>query len=228
MRQDTELPESALPGRPSLSIGTYILCCFRKGWYRTVLIHLGGGTFKNDQEFFRNLRDEYRRVRGWWHWCSLSVVVQIRFVRFTQYYLDFVDCHESGVLPPPDNPDYDYHPKPPRNPPTLPATELMHYFDSPECAGTATYCLDLLPKRVAGRLERGARAEGWGLQPGEGLSLWRLLLLLLAVWISTMVFAVWWLVGRGDLQGAFVPAGYVVAVVAVGVVLPEMRVVWVK
>lgn len=104
----------------------------------------------------------------------------------------------------------------------------MHYFDSPECAGTATYCLDLLPKRVVGRLERGARAEGWGLQPGEGMSLWRLLVLLLAVWISSMVFAVWWLVGRGDLQGAFVPAGYVVALVAVGVVLPEMRVVWVK
>lgn len=228
-QRGTAASATTLVGGPGLNLGSYILCCIRKGLYKTVLVQMGGGTFTNDQEFFRNLRAEYRRARGWRQWVSLSAVVQIKFVRFTQYYLNFVDCHESGVLPPATNPDYDYRPKPPHDPPTFPTTEFMHYFDSPACAGTATYCLDLMPKRVSGRLERGARAEGWGLQPTEGLSFWKLVALLLLVWLATLLFAVWWMmVHPGDFQNAFVPATYAASVVAVGVVLPELKVVYVK
>jgi hypothetical protein len=63
------------------NLGTFILCCVRKRQHRTVLIQMDMKTFSNDREFFRKLKAEYRRARGWKRWLSLSFVARIKFVR---------------------------------------------------------------------------------------------------------------------------------------------------
>lgn len=152
----------------------------------------------------------------------MTKVQYANIFKFIRYYQNYVDCQDSEELPPHTNRDYEYIPKPPENPPVFPVAEFMHYFEQPDCAGTATDCLDLMPKRVVGPLKRGSRVEGWGLQPMEGLSMWKFISLLAIVWLGTLAFATWWLVGHpNDFQNAFVPATYAAAFAAISVMLPE-------
>lgn len=82
-------PQQTTSGTPALSsagnivanLGTFILCCVRKRQHRTVLVQMDKKTFSNDREFFRNLRAEYRRARGWKWWISMSFVARIKFVK---------------------------------------------------------------------------------------------------------------------------------------------------
>lgn len=130
-------------------------------------------------------------------------------------------CYDLEELPLATDQNYEYVPKPPNNPPLFPVEEFLHYFEDPSCAGTATDCLDLMPKKVTGKLASG-RVEAWGIQTRENISSLRFCILLLVVWLSTVAFAAWWLVRyKGDLQNAFTPAAYAAGLAAVCVVIPE-------
>lgn len=131
-------------------------------------------------------------------------------------------CYDSEELPHATDQNYEYVPKPPDNPPLFPAEEFLHYFENPSCAGTATDCLDLIPKKVTGKLASGKRVEAWGIQTRENLSSLRFGILLLVVWLGTVAFVTWWLVRhKSDLQNAFTPANYATSFAAVCVILPE-------
>lgn len=142
--------------------------------------------------------------------------------RFTRY-LDYIDCYETEELPLHTNPDYDYIPKPPEKPLTLLVVEFLHYFQEPQCAGNATECLELMPKRVVGKLAGGKRVTAWDLQPQENLPCLGFGLSLIIVWPSTAAFASWWLAKHpNDLQNAFVPVNYATSLAAICVIIPEV------
>lgn len=92
----------------------------------------------------------------------MTKVQYANIFKFIRYYQNYVDCQDSEELPPHTNRDYEYIPKPPENPPVFPVAEFMHYFEQPDCAGTATDCLDLMPKRVVGPLKRGEPSRRLG------------------------------------------------------------------
>jgi len=102
----------------------------------------------------------------------------------------------------------------------------MHMLTSPDCIhAEETLVLDQLPKRTCGKLEGKVRqpAEGWGLHFQEGQDFGILAGVVVIGLVASLVFAVLWAGVRGDVQGGFGVASYIVTAVAAFVALVVNR-----
>jgi len=84
----------------------------------------------------------------------------------------------------------------------------MEYFESPSCAGTSVKTLLSLPKKINGKI-CPLNNIGWGLHAHEKPSLFKVFCLII---LPSIVFVICWLcLHPGDLQGAFAPPTFIVA-----------------
>lgn len=90
----------------------------------------------------------------------------------------------------------------------------MHLFEHPEEAEVLPVLFRKVPKKMRGKLEpcpvKGS-AVGWGVQFVEGMDWFVIFFFGCVGFASALVFAVVWSVVRGDIQGGFAIAGFMLA-----------------
>lgn len=91
--------------------------------------------------------------------------------------------------------------------PPVPAHVLIDYYENPSSIdATDTWLIELMPKRICGRLEGKSTepAQGWGISYEEGWDHEKIGLILLIVFFGgCLFFGVLWTVFQNDIQGAF-------------------------
>ena len=94
-------------------------------------------------------------------------------------------------------------------------------LQSPDCIDKrGTSILNILPRRICGKLEEGVEeaAEGWGIYYQEGLDADMVISVMFSIFLlGSLLFGVLWSVYEMDIQGAFGVSSYVVT--ASGVVI---------
>lgn len=123
-------------------------------------------------------------------------------------------CYPKQELPDPRDREYEYCLPKDEQPeiPPIPVEELMEYFNDPSCAGTLNTATQSFPKKLNGKIANTA----WGLYACEQLSFFKVLLLLGLVLAGTLAFVPYWLLRHpGDLQNAFVPPLFFLALAGV-------------
>jgi len=101
----------------------------------------------------------------------------------------------------------------------------MHYFHHQSDCGSEEIedILSRVPKKVNGKLENKNHAVGYGMQAVPGLALWKVLIALALIHIGPLIFAGRWLCGHpGDLQNAFLSLFYLVGLLNIIVILPDI------
>lgn len=110
--------------------------------------------------------------------------------------------------------DYSYDPTPAKTNPPIGPNLLAHLFEHPEDAEVLPVLFRKIPKRLRDKLEpcpvKGS-AEGWGVQFAEGIDWFVVLLCGCMGFTLTLIFAVVWSIVRGDVQGGFAIAGFMLA-----------------
>ncbi|KAK6335998.1 hypothetical protein TWF730_003371 [Orbilia blumenaviensis] len=180
----------------------------------------------HDQDFFRHMGRAYRTLRGKFGWISLRAVARFRFVKFQPFYQTQVSCSETDQIPTPDHQEYEidyptgYIPGSLPFEPPIPPDVMLYFYQYPGCASLTEKYLKFIPKRIVGNPD--PPDEAWGLYAEEGLCVWKFWLMMLAIMIGSIAFMVPWLIYHpGDLQNAFTPPMFAVAVVGVLLVAPE-------
>jgi len=86
--------------------------------------------------------------------------------------------------------------------------------------------LQLIPKKVNGKLKDEAWVEGYGLKAITAWSFSRTVTAFLILQVPPIVFAVRWLIGHpGDLQNAFFLEFLLISLLNIFVVLPDRKLV---
>ncbi|KAK6505598.1 hypothetical protein TWF481_007491 [Arthrobotrys musiformis] len=180
----------------------------------------------HDQMFFQLMKQAYRSLRGSFGWVSLREIARFRFVKFQPFYQIHVSCSETDQLPQPGHTEYEieypvgYVPNSLPFEPPIPPDILLYFYKNPSCADSNERLLKYIPKRIVNKPD--PPDEAWGLYAEEGLCMWKFLTIALAIAIFSVVFITLWLVSHpGDLQSAFTPPTFIVAVVGVLLVAPE-------
>ncbi|KUI53187.1 hypothetical protein VP1G_10526 [Cytospora mali] len=168
-----------------------------------------------EQEFFRVLRYYYASQRGFRSWARLRKVRSIDFVKFEMYKSQLVDIQTSPSIPPETRTqDYTYDPLPAESNPPIGTNLLMHLFEHPDHAECEPVLYKKVPKKLDYRLEAcpvKKTAIGWGVSFVEGLNWFTVFIYGCAGFASALVLAVVWSMIRGDIQGGFAIAGFMLA-----------------
>ncbi|TAQ87030.1 hypothetical protein B7494_g4654 [Chlorociboria aeruginascens] len=219
-------PEASTPESQDL---LYLLLCYNSGRFATRLLQIDLSALgpTSDQALFKNLRREYKSMRGFWtSYLSLRSLQSIKFVHFELFKSSLVDVRQKDVIPPPEHVEYRYLPAPPEVIPPIGTNHLMHLFQHPEHADEGAVCLDRFPKKLKERLEcRKGQATnfGWGLQFVEG---WNMKIIWVLAWVffgtgSLMVGVLWAIYGH-NVQNAFAIAAYIVAFATISFSIPNL------
>ena len=214
----------------------WLLTCCAESRLTPKLTHLSmdPSTVASDRDVALALRRHYESIHS-----SLGATLRLRglksidFVKFEVHRNRFTDIRAKPHMPPyphpsalpgydaerPENISWaqttDYAFEPGHLVPPVGPHYLMHLFAHPHDYDTETVTLKRIPKKLGGRLEFGV---GWGVELVEGFvasRVWALLFGLMVVASATFV-GVWLTRGdRGDVQGAFAVAGWVVACIGV-------------
>lgn len=127
-----------------------------------------------------------------------------------------MDVQKSPSIPPEQQVgnEYSYDPLPAETNPPIGPNILMHLFEHPEDAEVLPVLFRKIPKKLRDKLEpcpvKGS-AVGWGVQYVEGMN-WSVLFLCGSLgFAAALVFAVVWSTVRGDIQGGFAIAGFMLA-----------------
>lgn len=123
-------------------------------------------------------------------------------------------------------------PKPPGYEYVLSQPELVHMaiaseqilagiHDPSKVVGNDT--LEMIPKKVDPLLQPHKGAEGWGLHAVQGWSMWKIVLWMGALTVVGLLFVVLWLllVDSKDLQNAFTPGMFLVAMLCLALGVPQ-------
>lgn len=80
-----------------------------------------------------------------------------------------------------------------------------------------------IPKKINGRLEQEYGALGYGMHAVPGWAVWKLMAALVLSQVGPLVFLIKWLCGhKGDLQNAFTLSMYLIALLNLIVVVPDV------
>lgn len=81
----------------------------------------------------------------------------------------------------------------------------------------------MIPKKLDALLKPDKGAEGWGLHAVQGWSLWKIVLWIGAFTVVGVLFVILWLVlvDSKDLQNAFTPGAFLVAMLCVALGIPQ-------
>jgi len=78
-----------------------------------------------------------------------------------------------------------------------------------------------IPKKITGKLESKAKTFGYGIHAVHGWCWYKFVVAIVMSQVPALSFAAYWLYHKGDLQNAFTPAVYLLALLGVGVALPD-------
>ncbi|KAI0115767.1 hypothetical protein GGR51DRAFT_546095 [Nemania sp. FL0031] len=170
----------------------------------------------SDQEFFKLLRKCYFSQR---HGDTrkplrmLTKVQALRFVKFEVFRNKLVDIRVSPSMPTRSN-DYTYDPMPPDVIPPIGPNLLMHLFENPDHADVTLFLYRRFPKKLRAQLEacsmKGS-SIGWGIEFVEGVDWYAVFVLGCLGFLFCLVFAVAWSAAKGDVQGGFGIASFLLA-----------------
>lgn len=186
----------------------YILFCTFQG-FRLRYSQIEVAKCKNDDVFFENLRQEHKRMRGFWrHWLHPEQLDHCEFVKFTRFYVNEL-ARVGRDLPQSDQ--YIYRPRPPGphdDPPITPHEFRARFFRVRTTCGSKE-ALGRIPKRTTRfqvNLHVGGPENMWGLQARLRISFLIVLIWQMIITAGSWIFMGWWLSRRsGDLQNAVIP-----------------------
>jgi hypothetical protein len=101
----------------------------------------------------------------------------------------------------------------------------MHHFHNPGSCGTQDIedVIKRIPRKLNGRLEKKYGVLGYGMHALPGWAVWKLMVALFVSQIGPSVFCIRWLFGHsGDLQNAFSLSMYLLALLNIVVVVPDI------
>ncbi|KAI0903190.1 hypothetical protein F4823DRAFT_619601 [Ustulina deusta] len=170
----------------------------------------------SDQQFFELLRQCYFGQRRGAARNVLRIFTKVRglrFVKFEVFRNKLVDVRVCPSMPTASN-DYTYDPMPPDAIPPLGPNLLMHLFENPDHADVTLFLYHRFPKKVGAQLEacsiKGS-SIGWGVEFVEGADWSAVFISVCLGFLFCLLFAVAWAAGRGDVQGGFGIASFVLA-----------------
>ena len=186
----------------------YLLICLERGSYGREMHHLDLKDVSSDKQLFCAMRDFYwdKRMSRFTNHFRPSAIRAIRFVEFTLRRANMVDNLALGVMPKPEDTEYDYIPKPesptckpPKGP--LDNRTMLHYLlECPALLEEDVLCLNQFPKRQSPLSYQNKDTDGsehtnigYGIYLKEGPHITRVyfLLLLAAVVLSLVVGAIY-------------------------------------
>jgi hypothetical protein len=194
---------------------SYILFCI---YQRSQIWHAQIRTTKcrTDEDFFDQLRQEYRRLRGFWRfWLSPLQFDHCEFVKFTRFYVN--ELAKVGRDLPIDL-VYQYNPRPPgpRDDPPISPHEFRRRFythlANPCGRGEAMERIPKRQKRFQVNLHVDGREDMWGLHAELRPCFLIILTWQIIITAGGWAFMGWWLSRHnGDLQNAAVPITLIVS-----------------
>ncbi|PVH98480.1 hypothetical protein DM02DRAFT_45421 [Periconia macrospinosa] len=213
----------------SVHIGTsapesWLLTCANEGRFTPKVVHIdvNNHKIKDDRDLALAIRDHYERVnKGWFKWARLRGLSRIEFAQFEVHRNRFADIRAVPSMPPVSSPSSEKSPS--QHPytfvphdlmPPVGSAYLMHLFKHPEDyeGENSTY------QRAPKRRERLGSGMGWGINLVEGFQAQKVwAVIMLGFGIGSAVFAVLWTMKRGDVQGAFGVASWIVTLAGLGV-----------
>ncbi|KAF2962749.1 hypothetical protein GQX73_g10821 [Xylaria multiplex] len=170
----------------------------------------------SDQQFFQLLRKCYfsqRRgtIRGVFR--IFTKVRALQFVKFEVFRNKLVDVRVCPSMPTASN-EYAYDPVPPDAIPPIGSNLLMHFFENPDCADVTLLLYNRFPKKLRAQLEacpiKGS-SIGWGIEFVEGVNWRNVFVATFLGFIFCSIFAVAWAATKGDIQGGFGIASFILA-----------------
>ncbi|GAW27373.1 putative transcription factor C2H2 [Rosellinia necatrix] len=212
-QQDTSNPSARLgacaisPGAIQTEHNFLLLCVPYLRWglqlqnTEVCMIH-------SDLQFFKLLRWCYfsqrpEITRGMLR--RFAKVRALRFVKFEVFRNKLVDVRACPSMPV-ESSDYTYDPTPPDTIPPIGPNLLMHLFENPDHADVTSLLFNRVPKKLRTQLEacsvKGS-SIGWGVEFVEGVDWYSVFVSGCLGFLFCLTFAVAWSAARGDVQGGF-------------------------
>lgn len=196
---------------------SWLLTCANEGRFTPKIVHIdvNAGRIKSDKDLALALREHYERLnRRWLKWARLRALSTIEFVQFEVHRNRFADIRATPSMPPTSSSSNEKSPsehpytfEPVDLIPPVGSAYLLHLFKHPEDYDGEMITYARAPKRRE-RLDFGM---GWGINLVEGFHAQKVWAVIMACFgIGSAVFAVLWTIKKGDVQGAFGVAGWVV------------------
>ncbi|CAN9201084.1 unnamed protein product [Alternaria alternata] len=218
---------------PSFAEESWLLTCANEGRLTPKIVHLdvNEGRIRSDKDLALALRDHYDQLnRRWFNWARLRGLTTIEFVQFEIHRNRFADIRAAPSMPPrsatsssstsdpeksqaPSQHPYSFEPNDLL--PPVGSTYLLHLFKHPQDYEGELITYLRSPKRRQ-RLEFGM---GWGVHLVEGFLAQRVWAVTMGICgLGSLAFAILWTIKKGDVQGAFGVAQWVLglAVLLVG------------
>ncbi|KAI8947002.1 hypothetical protein F4801DRAFT_562481 [Xylaria longipes] len=162
----------------------------------------------SDQQFFELLRQCYFGQRRGTIREALRIFTKVRALQFVQFEVfrnKLVDVRVCPSMPTASN-DYTYDPMPPDAIPPIGPNLLMHLFENPDHADITLFLYHRFPKKLKAQLEacptKGS-SIGWGVEFVEGVDWYAVFVSGCLGFLFCLLFAVAWAAARGDVQGGF-------------------------
>jgi hypothetical protein len=221
------------PSRHDTQSTEYVLSCVKNSGSKLRLVPADITTKLCDRDMFQCLRDCYTASRHpFWRWVTLRKLQKIEFVKvgtqnhadltharapltgqqFVMYHSNYVGMGKTdiGQLPPKEEiekGEYLYKPyDPPDMIPIIPLQAMLHFFESPECAGSKTTQRLRMVKKLGQTPDLGPSLPyktGWGLRFREKLC-WAKVFVVMAVvaGVGVALAVAWYCTHSRDIQGA--------------------------
>ncbi|KAI0436155.1 hypothetical protein F4803DRAFT_248206 [Xylaria telfairii] len=212
-QQDNNLPPPQL-GSCARSLGTaqsyhnFVLLCVPYLRWGLRLHNTEVCRINSDQQFFKLLRECYFGQRRGVARRALQMFTKVRalqFVKFEVFRNRLVDVRVCPSMPTSSN-DYAYDPMPPDTIPPIGTNLLMHLFENPDHADVTLFLYNRFPKKLRAQLEacpiKGS-SIGWGIEFVEGVDWYAVFVSGCFGFFFCLLFAVAWAAARGDVQGGF-------------------------
>ncbi|KAE8864217.1 hypothetical protein PTNB73_05102 [Pyrenophora teres f. teres] len=206
---------------------SWLLTCANEGRLTPKIVHLdvNQGRIRSDKDLALVLREHYNQLNHrWFNWARLRGLTTIEFVQFEVHRNRFADIRATPSMPPksatssastagpnksagPSQHPYNFEPNDLL--PPVGSAYLVHLFKHPIDYDGETITYLRSPKRRE-RLEFGM---GWGVHLVEGFLAQRVWAVMMATFgLGSMAFAILWTLKKGDVQGAFGVAQWVIGI----------------
>ncbi|KAI9727879.1 MAG: hypothetical protein M1828_005284 [Chrysothrix sp. TS-e1954] len=168
----------------------------------------------------------YRKARGLRRWFSLTSCTGMRLVKFRRIQAQTKLVTRVGFgIPETNDERYEYltFGMPAEHLILVLEAQLRHYLHR-SCASHANFLTLALPK-CNRELEAHVGTLGYGLEAERGWALWKFTVAFIAGQAGPVAFAIWWLHRHtGDIQNALTPEMTVLALLAIFIILPDVKV----
>ncbi|KAI0868244.1 hypothetical protein GGS24DRAFT_482943, partial [Hypoxylon argillaceum] len=202
--------------RPTQSHHNFVLLCVPYLRWGLRLHNSEVCRINSDQQFFQLLRQCYLNQRVGKIPKIFRIFTKVRtlqFVKFEVFRNKLVDVRACPSMPTPGT-EYAYDPTDAI--PPIGSNLLMHLFENPEHADVTLFLYNRFPKKLRAQLEacpmKGS-SIGWGVEFVEGVDWYVVFAATCLGFLFCLIFAVGWAATKGDIQGGFGIASFLLAFV---------------